>query len=460
MSKFVDFLLTKLGIAVEASTRDRVKRQVAAFLKTLLGTLGTQAGTYFSIILLTRFLGAEGFGRYAAIQATLVASFGLSSLGIGITATRFIARFRVSDPERAGRIIGLCSLISIFGGLLFTVLLLLCAEPIAIHVFRSGDLQWAIRTSSICCLLLTWNAHQVGALLGFQAFGRLLRAQLLQSATALTITLTLVLSFGFVGAIIALPLATAMGCIYLHRELKAESSAQGVVADFVNCWNERKVLFQFALPAAASGMIGSGAVWCAQMLLISSEAGLAELGLWTAAASIRGAVLLAPGVLARVSSPILSSLHDHDRAETYSRTMWSTAMAATIGALATGLLLQSSTPLLLRLFGKDFLRVGEMLPLVIASAVVEAYACSVSQALVAHGQLKYQLGIILAWAASLLLVGWKLIPDYAASGLAMAYLLAWLGTALGYTWIARRLITARTYELPAVGDTLGSLRTG
>ncbi len=458
MNGFLDYLLARLGIAVDPSTQQRVQRQLTAFLKTLLGTLGTQAGTYFSLVLLTRYLGVEGFGRYAAIQATLMATFGLSSLGIGVTSTRFVARFRLTDPARAGRISGLCSMVSIFSGLVFTAILLIWAEPIAIHIFRSGDLHWAIRTSSVCCLLLTWNAHQVGTLMGFEAFGRLLRAQLFQSATALVITLSLVLTFGFIGAVIALPLATAMGCFYLHRELKAESDGQGVVSDYINCWSEHQVLVQFALPAAASGMIGSGAVWCAQMLLVNAEAGLAEMGLWTAAASIRGAVLLAPGVLSRVSSPILSSLHDHDRGETYSRTLWSTAMAATGGALAAGLMLQSSAPLLLRLFGKDFLRVGEMLPLVIASAVVEAYACSVSQALVAHGRLKYQLGIIAVWSATLLLAAWTLIPRHAASGLAFAYLLAWLGTALGYTWIARHLIAIRTCQLPAVGDRLRSLR--
>ena len=450
MKRLVDFILRRMGIEVDPPARDRVQQQLAAFLKTLLGTLGTQAGTYFSLVLLTRYLGVDGFGRYAAIQATLMASFGLSSLGIGVTATRFVARYRLTDPERAGRITGLCAMISIVSGLLFTAVLLLWAEPIAIHVFRSGELQWAIRASSISCLLLTWNAHQVGTLLGFQAFGRLLRAQLLQSATALMLTLALVLSLGFAGAILALPLATAMGCFYLHRELKAESAAEGVVSDLIHCWSERQVLYQFALPAAGSGMIGSGAVWCAQMLLVRSETGLAELGLWTAAASIRGAVLLAPGVLSRVSSPMLSSLHDHDREDAYGRTMWSTAMMATVGALAAGLMLQSYSPLLLRLFGTDFLRVGGMLPLVIAAAVVEAYACSVSQALVAHGRLKYQLWIIVAWAVTLLLVAWILIPRHAASGLALAYLLAWLGTALGYTWIARRLIAARTYEFRAL----------
>ena len=450
MKRLVDFVLRRMGIAIDPSTKDRVQQQLAAFLKTLLGTLGTQAGTYFSLVLLTRYLGVDGFGRYAAIQATLMATFGLSSLGIGITATRFVARYRLTDPERAGRITGLCAMISIVSGLLFTAVLFLWAEPIAIHVFRSGELQWAIRASSISCLLLTWNAHQVGTLLGFQAFGRLLRAQLLQSATALMLTLALVLSLGFAGAILALPLATAMGCFYLYRELKAESAAEGVVSDLIHCWSERQVLYQFALPAAGSGMIGSGAVWCAQMLLVRSETGLAELGLWTAAASIRSAVLLAPGVLSRVSSPMLSSLHDHDREDAYGRTMWSTAMMATVGALAAGLMLQSSSPLLLRLFGTDFHRVGGMLPLVIAAAIVEAYACSVSQALVAHGRLKYQLWIIVAWASTLLLVAWTLIPRHAASGLALAYLLAWLGTALGYTWIARRLIAARTYEFRAL----------
>ena len=75
----------------------------------------------------------------------------------------------------------------------------------------------------------------------------------------------------------------------------------------------------------------------------------------------------------------------------------------------------------------------------------------------AHGRLKYQLGVIVVWAGTLLMAAWTLIPSHAASGLALAYLLAWTGTALGYTWIARRLIATRRRELPALRLQLESL---
>lgn len=406
--------------------------QFLAFGKTLLGTLASQAGAYLTVLLLTRMLGVEQFGRYAAIQATLIAAFGVANLGVGVTATRFVARYHQADPARTGRILGLCAAVSLLSGLAFTLALLAFAEPI----------------SALCCLLMTVNAHQSGTLLGFQAFRRLLRAQLLQSATSVVLAYTLVRAYGLTGAILSLLLSAAVNCLYLHLEARAECLAHGIRPQWKGCWQERPVLLEFALPAAASGIIGSASVWGAQMLLIHSESGLTQMGLWSAALSLRGAILLAPGVLNRVSGPMLSSLHDHGHGGTYTRNLWTTAAISTGGALAAALLLLLIGPILMSWFGKDYSGSTDLLPLVFASAVLEAYSGSVSQALVAHGRLHFQLVIISAWAATLLLVAWTAIPHLAASGLALAYLLGWAGTAAGYTLIARKL-TRRISYVPA-----------
>ena len=443
MERLISGTLDRLGLAVRPSHRNRVIDQISGFAKTLLGAVGAQASTYLVMVLMTRLLGVERFGQFGAIQATLTAAFGLSTLGIGVTATRYIAQYRQTDPMRTGRIIGLCNLSSLASGLFFTLILFACAGMIARHIFHSEDLRWAIQVTSICSLLMTVNANQIGTLMGFQAFGRQLRAQVLQSIASVIMTYLLVGAYGFDGAVLSFSLSTLIGCLLLNLEIGRELKIRKLKVNYREAWAEQKILFNFALPAAASGVIGSAAVWMAQIMLVRSEAGMAEMGLWTAAASMRAVVLLGPSVLSRVSSPILSALHDHGRGDDYGKTMWSTAMASTAGALAVGLLVLLFGPWLLTHFGKDYARAAGLFPLVIGSAVVEAYACSISQALVAHRRLSYQLFIISLWGSTLMVIAWWGIDRYASSGLAGAYLTAWVSTAAGYTWIARRLIAAR-----------------
>lgn len=458
MTRWITRLLHRIGSGNHSPGRKRVSDQISGFVKTLFGTVGAQIGTYAVMLLMTRFLGLEKFGQFGAIQATVTAVFGLSTLGLGITATRFVAQYRDVDPGRAGRIIGLCNLSSLASGLFFTLVLFGSAGMLSLQLFQTEDLRWAIQLTSFCSLLMTLNANQSGALMGFQAFGRLLRAQVLQSLSSVLVAYLLVNAYGFRGAVWSLVVSAGIGTMLLGREILRELNAQQISIDYQNAWAERQVLLQFAFPAASSGVIGSVAVWIAQIMLVRSDMGVAEMALWTAAASMRAIVLLGPSVLSRVSSPILSTLHDHGTGSDYGKTMWSTAMASTAGALAVGLLVLLSGPWLLSQFGKDYSRAAGLFPLVIASAVVEAYACSVSQALVAHRRLNYQLVIISLWGTTLVVMAWWGIARYSAVGLAFAYLVAWMSTAIGYTWIAKRLIAARGTGMISNPDSLRAIR--
>jgi O-antigen/teichoic acid export membrane protein len=425
-----------------ADATGTLRRYVSGFSRTLLGTVAAQACAYLSMTIVARMLGVESFGRLGTVQATLVAVFGVSTLGIGITSTRYVARYRATDPTRAGRIMGLCALTSLCSGLLFSGVLLLFAGVISTRLFHADYLATAIRITAPYCLLMTMNAHQLGALLGFEAYGRLLRAQALQGATTLVLTVALVSRLGFNGAVLSLPLAAAFAWLYMHRELTAECRGQGVRTTFRNAWSERGLLMSFALPSSFSGIVGNAAIWWAQGALVRAG-GMQEMGLWTAASAFRSMALLAPSVLNRVSGPILSSLHDHETGAAYRRTLWSSTAVATAGTAMTALLILLAGPFLLTTFGAGYARARILLPLALGSAVIEVYACSVYQAMFAHARMMYQLLIISVWGTVLTLVAFLAIPGQLAQGLALSYFVSWFVSAVGYTLIARKLLALR-----------------
>ena len=337
---------------------------------------------------------------------------------------------------------GLCALASLCSGLLFSGALLLFAGVISARLFRAEYLATAIRITAPYCLLMTMNAHQVGALLGFEAYGRLLRAQALQGLTTLALTVAMVSRLGFNGAVLALPLTAAFGWLYMHRELAAECGGQGVRTTFRNVWSERGLLMSFALPSSFSGIVGNAAIWWAQGALVRAG-GMQEMGLWTAASAFRSMALLAPSVLNRVSGPILSSLHDHETGAAYRRTLWSSTAVATAGTAITALLILLAGPFLLTTFGAGYARARILLPLALGSAVIEVYACSVYQAMFAHARMMYQLLIISVWGTVLTLVAFLAIPGQLAQGLALSYFVSWFVSAVGYTLIARKLLALR-----------------
>ena len=60
-------------------------------------------------VVVARFLGKEGFGKLGIVQQALSTLGWFAGLGMGYTATKYIAEFRAKDPAKAGRVIGLTS---------------------------------------------------------------------------------------------------------------------------------------------------------------------------------------------------------------------------------------------------------------------------------------------------------------------------------------------------------------
>jgi len=422
------------------------KQQWAGFLKLLAATLVSQSASYFTLLVISRLLGIELFGRFAAVSATLTACFGLSTLGIGVMATRFVARFYKVDPARCGRILGLSHLASIASGCLLAIFLFLGAEILSVQLFRSSAYADLLRIAALCCPLMSLNAYQTGALLGFQSFESLLRTQLINSLFSLSFTTVLCYQYSLRGAVLAIFLSHCCAYLILRATLSGDLRSHQIAITFRDCWNERATLVDFAIPAAISGIIGSSAVWLAQYCLIRSAYGTTELALWTVASSIRAIVLLAPGVFAKSSGPIISSLHDSDEGQTYAQTLWSTTAVSTGSALVFGGLCTLVFPLWLAAWGASYQGAGVLLPIIVASAALEAYSSAVSQSLVAHGKLKLQLVIISVWAAMLLCVSVLGVERFGSLALALGYLMAWLTSALGYTFIALKLIALRKLQ--------------
>ena len=77
------------------------KRLARGSLWSLAGSATSRLLVLLAMVLVARVLGKASFGEFGLIQATL----GVAGLGLGGTATRFVAQYARIDPDRAGRVI-------------------------------------------------------------------------------------------------------------------------------------------------------------------------------------------------------------------------------------------------------------------------------------------------------------------------------------------------------------------
>src|SRR5579872_5624585 len=89
---------------LEPSLRNRM---AVGAVWSILGAGFASGFTMLSNIGCARLLGAALFGEMAIVLSTTNLFTSLFTTGMGMTATRFVAEHRDSEPRRAGAIVGL-----------------------------------------------------------------------------------------------------------------------------------------------------------------------------------------------------------------------------------------------------------------------------------------------------------------------------------------------------------------
>jgi O-antigen/teichoic acid export membrane protein len=93
---------------VEAS--DIGSRFAKGVFWSVAGTVVSRGLMLAATILVARMLRKTAYGELGMIQSTVGMLGTFAGFGLGLTATKHVAEYRRTDPERAGRIIGLSGL--------------------------------------------------------------------------------------------------------------------------------------------------------------------------------------------------------------------------------------------------------------------------------------------------------------------------------------------------------------
>jgi len=407
-------------------------------LASILGAVAAQCVSFLGMLIAGRILGREVYGRFAIVQTTVVALAGLSSLGLGVTATKCASEYRGADPARAGRTLGLSSLAALTAAGFCGLVLWAFAPSIAAQVLAAPGLAPELRLASFFVFFTTLNGYQIGALTGFAAFARVARITALGSVPSLALTYFLTRSHGLDGATSALALQAFLLWALNGIALRMECRSQGVTVCYAGAWKERHCLRTLSLPAAASGFLASSAIWCGGAFLVRQQNGFREMALFSAANGLRLIVMFLPNMFSRVTAPLMNGVLSTGDWRIYRQTFRVNVLLSGGSAAAGALAMMWGRSYILGLFGKDFRDPGGAVFVLLAATIVEAVASSLYQALFAHGRLWLHTVVISIWSAVLIAAA-AFLTRYGAVGLAWAFLIAWLVCAALYAVLARRL---------------------
>jgi len=145
-------------------------RYLGAVTWSIAGLGVSRGATFLASMFTARLLGAESFGGFAIVQSTVSVAAAFAGAGLGVTASRYLAEFRASNPERAGRLLGLASAVALISGAALAFSTFTSAPFIAGHVLHAPALLLPLRIASLLVLFTALNGYQTGALAGLEAF--------------------------------------------------------------------------------------------------------------------------------------------------------------------------------------------------------------------------------------------------------------------------------------------------
>jgi O-antigen/teichoic acid export membrane protein len=400
-------------------------------LWALVGSLLARVLNLAAMVIVARLLGKKGFGEFGIVQSTVSVFSVLAGISLGITATKYVAEFRVRDPAKAGRIAALAELVALGAGALAALALYLLAPWLATRTLAAPQLGVLLRYSTLIVLLSAWTGVQTGILSGLEAFRGLAYVGFWAGLLSFPVIAVGTYADGLRGAVLGLTASLVVTGILNHLALRKEMARAGVPLSRDGCTREWSVLWHFSLPSLLGGLLTAPAIWACNAMLVNRQGGYADMGLYTAALRIKQ---IPEMVVASLLAPLLPVLSDHFGRKDVPAYNQALRMAfllsmATIVPLA---LIQAAVPSLTLLpYGQAYQggHTGLVQWLMLHAVLIGLYS-PMASILASMSRMWFGLAFNLAWAGVFVLLSHILVPAYGAMGLASATALTHLVTSL------------------------------
>jgi O-antigen/teichoic acid export membrane protein len=411
------------------------KRLFKGFAVNFIAVAFNQGSSLIASVLVARILLQQSFGEYAMILSTLQTMAGLSQMAIGYTASKYVAEFRCVDRLRTGRIMGLCSIVSLFMAATGTSLFLFSTPWLANSMLDAPHLTSGFRLGSVFLFCSIINGYQIGLLSGLESYSGLARAGVLSGIFSIVAIAGGAVLAGLDGALIGLSLSAIVRLVVHRLIASSQLSIHGITTQWKGSLSQEKsILWNFAIPAAFAGLYSLPMIWIANTLLVQQAKGYEAMAHFAAANNLRALVLFLPNIANSVGLTILNNEKSTNEKkhfiQVYRFNVINIFFLTLIGAISLGVVGR----FLLETYGRSFGEGYLVLTILLISTVFEGTSSAMYQYVQSKAKIWSSLFFIsIPRETFLTLSAYFLIPSFLGEGLAAAYLVsALLGLVLTF----------------------------
>ncbi len=394
---------------------------------SLAGAIISRGLNLLAIILVARYLGIVGFGELGVIQSTVAMFQVLATFGAGITATKFVAEFRNTDPEKAGCIIALTSLFSLSTGAAASTAFFLGAPWIADTLLNRPELTIPLQVSSVMLLTAAWMGVQTGALAGLEAFRKITLVNLFAGLTSFPLILGGAYYGDLIGAVLGMVLASLCNVFLNSIALTKERKKWTIPINIQGISNLAPKVLQFSFPTMLAGLLWAPVIWFGKVLLVNQDNGYFQLGLYNAAYQWFVIGLFLPNIASKAFLPITSErIGNRDFCAAKSIIFNGVKYTLIFILLFTFIGALFSKQIML-LYGSEFSKGWTILVLLLCSTVFAGPQNMMTSTMAALNKVWYHFFVNFFWGILYILLSYLFIKnELGGNGLALATLISYM----------------------------------
>lgn len=400
------------------------KRIASGAFWSILGTASAKAIVLVAGIICANILGKTSYGELGIVRSTISLFIVFGTAGLGVTATRFIAKYKKEDTQKVESVIGITVLFSLIMAAIITSLVFLFSEKIATNTLNNVELKRSIQFGSIILFATILNGVYNGINTGFENFKNIAINTLCSSIIEAVLIIIGAYYWGVNGAVIGYGIGIFSLMLFnFIAACKALAQINGEFSFFKIKKNDFSILYKFTIPAALSSFLVAPAYWVVRALLVRFK-DYGELGILEAAEQWRIIILFIPSALSYIILPILSSYTDN--VKDYKKAMNINILLNVSVAFILAIIISACSNIIMNTYGSDF---NNNIPLILLafSTVFSSFASVVGSAIVSQGKMWTGLVFNAIWGC--LFIGFTYLSlrlGYGAAGVASSLLLSYL----------------------------------
>ena len=390
------------------------------------GTFFAKVVVLLSGIICARILSRNEYGELGIIRSTINMFVVFGSVGLGLTATKYIAEYKEKNKQKVVSIYYLSNFLVFITGSLVTLFILLFSPFIAYKSLNAPHLIPEIKIGGLLLFVTVINSAQNGTLVGFEDFKSIAINTFIGNFTEALLMNIGAKLYRVAGAIFGFGLGYILLLILNYCSIKKNFIKYNIQhgLKYID-YSDLHIFYKFSLPAALSGIMVMPVLWIVKAMLVNNS-GFSEAGIFEAADQWRIMILFIPGTISNIILPILSSMQTDENNNKYIKILKYNLFINGGVALLLALIVSLFSKIIIGFYGPQFV---DVLPLIILaiSTIFISIANVVGISIASRSKMWFGFIFNLFWAIMLILFTYVFLQKgLGATGLALAFLCSYV----------------------------------